>query len=85
MAMQITFKLFASLAPYLPDGAVKNAVPLELEEGTTIGQVIDRCRVPRQMCHLVLVNGFFVPPGTRDTRVLADGDTLAAWPPVAGG
>ncbi len=83
--MQITFKLFASLAPWLPDGAVQNAVPLELEEGTTIGEVLDSCRVPRKMCHLVLVNGLFVPPGARDARVLSDGDTLAAWPPVAGG
>ncbi len=83
--MQITFKLFASLAPYLPDEARKNAVPLEVEEGTTIGAVLDRCAVPRQMCHLVLVNGFFVPPSARDTRVLTEGDTLAAWPPVAGG
>ena len=83
--MQITFKLFASLAPYLPPDAVQNAVELDLEEGTTVDQVLDGSRAPRQMCHLVLVNGFFVPPGERATKVLADGDTLAAWPPVAGG
>ncbi len=83
--MQITFKLFASLAPYLPDGAHKNAIPLDLEEGATISAALDHCDVPRQLCHLVLVNGIFVPPSARDTRILTDGDTLAAWPPVAGG
>ncbi len=83
--MQITFKLFASLAPYLPEDAIKNSVSLEFAEGATVGRVLDSCAVPRQMCHLVLVNGMFVPPSARDTQVLADGDTLAAWPPVAGG
>ena len=84
-SMQITFKLFATLAPYLPHGAVKNTIQLEFAEGVTVGRVLDSCTVPRQLCHLVLVNGLFVPPSARNTRVLVDGDTLAAWPPVAGG
>jgi sulfur carrier protein ThiS len=33
----------------------------------------------------VLVNGIFVPPSQRQAKALSDGDTLAVWPPVAGG
>lgn len=83
--MRITLKLFAALAPYMPAGAVDNAAPVDLEEGATVAEALDRFQVPRGLCHLVLVNGIFVPPGERGARVLAEGDVLAAWPPVAGG
>ena len=34
---------------------------------------------------LVLINGVFVAPQERNKPLLRDGDTLAIWPPVAGG
>jgi molybdopterin synthase sulfur carrier subunit len=82
--MQVTFKLFATLMPYLPDGAMKNAVQLSIEPDTTIYQLLDRYRVPRDQVHLVLLNGKFQAEQDRD-NVLSEGDTLAIWPPVAGG
>lgn len=81
----ITVKLFASLTRYLPAGAVDNQAQLDLPEGETVGGVIRRLGLPREHCHLVLVNGGYIPPGERDTAVLASGDALAMWPPVAGG
>jgi molybdopterin converting factor small subunit len=33
----------------------------------------------------VLLNGIFVPPSRRPAAPLSDGDTIAIWPPVAGG
>lgn len=84
--MRVTFKLFAMLQDYLPVEAKKdNALVLDLKDGTTILQVIERFGVPLKSCHLVLVDGHFVPPDERGTRVLSDGETLAIWPPIAGG
>ena len=84
--MNITFKLFAMLQDYLPlDARKHNALTLDLAEGTTIQQVIERFGLPEKSCHLVLVDGVFVPPAERLTRVLRDGETLAIWPPIAGG
>jgi sulfur carrier protein ThiS len=84
--MKITFKLFATLQDYLPaEGRKANALTLELDEGTTVDQVIARFALPRNLVHLVLIDGSFVPPAERGSRILADGDTLAIWPPVAGG
>jgi sulfur carrier protein ThiS len=84
--MRITFKLFALLQDYLPaEGRKDNALVLELDEGATIQQVIERFSLPQKMCHLVLVDGSFVPPAERATRSLKDGQTLAIWPPIAGG
>ena len=84
--MRITFKLFAMLQDYLPaDGKQDNALALDLTEGTTILQVIERFGLPLKSCHLVLIDGNFVPPTERGTRVLKEGETLAIWPPIAGG
>jgi sulfur carrier protein ThiS len=84
--MKITFKLFASLQDYLPVEAKRdNTLELELAEGATIQQVIERFGLPQKACHLVLVDGVFVPQAARAARPLKDGETLAIWPPIAGG
>jgi len=51
----------------------------------TVDQLIDRQQVPREEVHLVLVNGTYLDVRQRSTHVLSTGDTLAIWPPVAGG
>ena len=85
MTIRIAFKLFASLSDYLPDGHRGNRLDLEVDEGTTVADMIHRYRVPERSAHLVLVNGHFVPPAERACRRLAEGDELAIWPPIAGG
>ena len=84
--MRITFKLFATLQDYLPpEGKKTNALTLELQEGTTVAQVVERFSLPQKLVHLVLIDGNFVPPAERDGRALREGETLAIWPPVGGG
>lgn len=84
--MRITFKLYASLTEYLPaDARTGNRVPLDVADGTTIAQVIEPFGLPQKLVHLVLVNGVYVEPTERLTRVLSEGDVLAIWPPIAGG
>ena len=83
--MKITLKLYASLGSFLPPGAARNAIELDVKDGATIGDVLAHQQVPRANCHLILVNGTFAPPATADGKELTEGDTLAIWPPVAGG
>lgn len=83
--MQITLKLYAMLTDYLPAHAVRNVGTLELPEGATIGTVIEQLRLPRDLVHLVLLNGVYVAPEARRDQALREADTLAIWPPVAGG
>lgn len=83
--MKITIKLFASLTKFLPDQAVRNVADLEVEESLSVQALIEHLKLPTKHCHLVLVNGVYVPPNERASRVLKDGETLAIWPPVAGG
>ena len=83
--MQITLKLYAMLSEYLPPGAVRNISHLEVPETATIGAVIEQLHLPRELAHLVMVNGVYVPPSQHLATPLKDTDTLAIWPPVAGG
>ena len=83
--MQVILKLYASLGVHLPAHAERNEAPVDVAEGTTILDLLDRYQVPRASCHLVLRNGIFQPPATRGQVRLAPGDAIAVWPPVAGG
>ena len=83
--MQITFKLYAQLGQYLPPQAQRNEVQLEVTEGTSLWELIDAHSVPRDACHLVLLNGHYQAPAVRGSVQLKPGDALAVWPPVGGG
>jgi len=81
-----TVKLFASLSSYLPAGAKYNAAEINLEpDAATVASALAALNVPMEKCHLVLLNGVFVTPGARVNCAVEDGDTISAWPPVAGG
>ena len=83
--MKLTFKLYATLTELLPPEASDHSIVIDVEPGTSAFDVIDRFRVPRASAHLVLVNGVYLEPDERGRATLRDGDTLAIWPPVAGG
>lgn len=84
--MKITFKLYATLQDLLPAGSVKNAVQIEVPDDASLNHIIDKYKVPRELAHLVLVNGIFKCESDRDApNAFKENDVLAIWPPVAGG
>lgn len=84
--MKVTFKLYAGLTEYLPPEArTGNRVSIDAADGTTIAQLIEPFGLPEKQVHLVLVNGVYVEPAQRLSRVLKEDDVLAIWPPIAGG
>jgi len=84
--MRVVLKLYASLSDHLPDDAKRtNEWPMDIADGTTVGELIECHQLPLRLVHLVLVNGHFIPPASRSSRVLVEDDVLAIWPPVAGG
>jgi len=84
--MTITLKLFASLAAHLPaEARSSHKLDLVVDPGTTVKDIIRRQGVPEVLCAIVLIDGHWVARPDRATRVLAEGQVLAIWPPVAGG
>lgn len=83
--MKVMLKLYASLGQYLPENAEKNEASVEAENGKSVADVLAQHDVPPENCHLVLVNGHYLAPSERANKTLKDGDSVAVWPPVAGG
>lgn len=79
--MNVQLALFAHLSQYQPDGrGGRSPRSLELAEGTSVGDVIATLGLPDDP-RVVFVNGRHAD----DERLLADGDRLAIFPPIAGG
>ena len=83
--MQVTVKLFATLSDYLPSGARRNQLALEVPEHAVVADVIQDLHLPRKMVHLVLLNGIYLEPRQRESTPVTEGDAIAVWPPIAGG
>ena len=83
--MRITLKLYASLMPYLPETDQRHSVDIEIDASDTPYQVVDSLGIPRELAHLVIINGVFVCGDERNQARFKEGDVLAMWPEVAGG
>ena len=82
---KVNIKLFASLRHFMPEDTTNGEAALDCPDDHSVTSILTGLNVPLEKCHLVVVNGVFIAPADRDTTSLTDGDTLAVWPPVAGG
>lgn len=83
--MRLTVKLYATLSDYLPAGSRNNRVEVDVDPDATVDAVLQPFSLPPKLTHLVLLNGVFIPREERPVTRLNEGDTLAVWPPIAGG
>ena len=77
--MKVDVRLFAFLAKYGPGG--REHFSVDLEDGATVGQLIDRFAFPSDVRLLAVVNG----QAGEQTQRLEDGDEVFIFTPVAGG
>ncbi len=78
---KVRLSLYASLGHYLPDQKDGNTCTVDIKEGITIGDLLDRLNIPVEIPKLVFLNGVH---SNRDAG-LNDGDEIGVFPPVAGG
>jgi len=83
--MKMYLELYASLMSLLPPGKQRFRREIQVEDNTTVQQVIEKFQIPDEQAHIVLVNGHFVCGDDRLHKTLQADDSLSIWPPVAGG
>ena len=83
--MKVKIKFYAQLGEFLPANANANEAEVDINDDMSVQQVIDAYSIPKEYCHLVLVNGSYVEPSNRGGYKMSEGDHLAIWPPIAGG
>ncbi len=74
--MHVTIKFFSTLRKDRFDEK-----DLELPDGVTAGEIIDRFNIPPTEVTIIFINGRHSGPEAK----LAEGDTLALFPPIGGG
>ncbi len=83
--MKIAVRTGGLLGKYLPEGSARNSAEIEVPDGASARDVIERLGLPTDGGYLVIHNGTAVPKDARGARTLADGDELAIMPPLKGG
>ena len=83
--MKIAVRTGGLLGRYLPEGSARNSAELEVPEGTSALNVIERLGMPPGGGYLVIHNGVAVPKAARADCRLTEADELAIMPPLKGG
>jgi len=79
--MRVTVRLNASLRRYIPSDADGSPFALDVDDGATVARVMSHLGVPDRQAQMVTVDGEQADVDT----VLADGQELSLFPPLAGG
>jgi sulfur-carrier protein len=80
--IRVEVRLYATLGTYQPDVSIGEAAVCDLVDGTTVRKLLEETLgVPPDQVKTVFVNAV----SQRFDYVLADGDRVGIFPPVAGG
>ncbi|MCG3224664.1 MAG: MoaD/ThiS family protein [Candidatus Heimdallarchaeota archaeon] len=79
--MKINLKLYATLRKYLPNTEIGEAVIIEVKQGSTIKDIIDKFTIKEELAKIIFVNGIHE---TLD-YILQENDLLVIFPPIGGG
>lgn len=75
--MQVEVRLFAHLRQLYPGGFLE----MELNEGSTVEDLINTLKLTAEKSLIIMVNGC----REEKTKVLQSGDRVGIFPPVGGG
>jgi hypothetical protein len=79
--VRVEVRLFATLECFLPPDSRDGVALLDVPDGSTASDVARRLGIPAGFERVLLVNGREAGPD----RMLAPGDVLDLYPPLAGG
>lgn len=79
--MNLEVRLFANLAQMLPAGSQNKRAKMTVENGTTIGGLLNVLKINHSITKILMVNGIQKDIETE----LYEGDVISVFPPIAGG
>lgn len=79
--MRVELRLYASLQKFLPGDSADNTRSVEVEEGATVRNLLEKLQIPLEAPKIIFLNGIHA----RGDEVLKEGDRVGAFPQVAGG
>jgi sulfur carrier protein ThiS len=79
--MKIEVNLYATLSQYVPGGNKGPTQIVDVEDGTTVSDLLGQLGVPIQSAKLIFVDGTHADLDA----VLEEGNRLGVFPPVGGG
>ena len=83
--MKIRVKLISLPGPPPPGFDEDGNGTLEAVQGSTLGDLLERLKLPGNETYVTLINGEPVSRDRRSERTVRDGDTLTIFPPIEGG
>lgn len=79
--MQVTLKLYATLARYGQGERAGTPYVITLSESATLKDLVSQLKIPLEETRIMFVNGIIQEPDCR----LNDGDEVGIFPPIGGG
>ncbi len=84
--MEIELKMFMRFKRYLPEGAVDGKARINVADGSTFGDLLNTLGMPVEEDKIIVINGISYKQGAQiNAHTLQPGDTVAIFPPIAGG
>lgn len=79
--MEVRVKLFATLCQYSPGAKAGVPFTVDLPEGATLADLVEKLALPRSLVKVVFVNGLV----RESDHQLQPADEVGLFPPIAGG
>jgi sulfur-carrier protein len=79
--MKIEVKLFATLARFMPDKDIQKFWIFDIEENTSIDDLLKKKNIPLDEIKMIFLNGVHA----KGSEILKDKDRVGIFPPIGGG
>ena len=84
--MQIELKLFMRFKEFLPEGGENGIAQYEIKDGSTFKDLLNDIGMPIEEDKIIVINGISHKQGEEaNALLLKENDTVAIFPPIAGG
>lgn len=80
-SIRVNVRLFATLRRFFPDYDPEKGIDVNVEEGSTVQNLIQTLQLPEKEARVILING----KSKNQTDTITDGDQVNIFTPLGGG